>query len=112
MAIAYVQSPAQDDYGAGVRVFLAGGAKEHWRPRLAQLLADKGDFILYDPINFEWHEHALERRIQWEITHFERADVVAAWLPAATEFSALSPTTCFELGQFVVIKPELYVGIA
>jgi hypothetical protein len=112
MAIAYVQSPLEDGHGPGVRIFLAGGAKQPWRARFAALL--EGDFVVYDPINFDWHEHALERRIDWEIRHFERADIVAAWLPEAPgdDFTALSPTTCFELGQLVSIKSELRVGIA
>jgi hypothetical protein len=113
--ITYIQSPAEDPHGSGVRTFLAGGAKDPWRRRFAQLMAARdGDFVLYDPINFEWHEHALPRRIEWEIRHFERAEVVVAWLPGAPadDLSAQSPTTCFELGQLVTIKTALHVGIA
>jgi hypothetical protein len=115
MAITYLQSPAEDGGEVGVRVFLAGGAKAEWRGSFARLLAAReAPWILYDPINHDWHEHALERRIDWEVRHFERADVVAAWLPAAPahDLVAQSPTTCFELGQLALIKPLLRVGIA
>ncbi|MCI5052389.1 MAG: nucleoside 2-deoxyribosyltransferase domain-containing protein [Simkaniaceae bacterium] len=88
-------------------VFLAGTISTPWRAQLTTLLQST-DYTLLSPA------HGPQvKRIEWEQTYIDRADILVMWISANKPGDpyTLSLTSLFELGRFTHMNKPLYIGI-
>jgi hypothetical protein len=107
----YIEAPEIRETEALPSVFLAGGISGcgNWQAQIAESLKDL-DIIVYNPRRKKFsleNKNVNKEQIMWEYDHLRKATLISFWFCKET----VCPITLFELGNFLMTKKPMVIGI-